>query len=75
MFHMKHRKEGYMYTLEKVLYLVNAGTDVFCEINRSDRFITNGYLSDLDLKSDTKIEMYRMDYDVDGDEYLVLFLA
>lgn len=28
----------------------------------------------MDLESDTKIERYRMDYDVDGDEYLVLFL-
>lgn len=64
-----------MYTLKKVLELVNAGEDIYCEVYRTDRFITEGWLSDLDLESDTKIERYRMDYDEDGDEYLMLFLA
>lgn len=64
-----------MYTLKKVLELVNAGEDIYCEVYRTDRFIAEGWLSDLDLESDTKIERYKMDYDVDGDEYLVLFLA
>lgn len=64
-----------MYTLKKVLELVNAGEDIYCEVYRSDRYITEGWLSDLDLEYDTKIEMYRMDYDVDGDVSLVLHLA
>lgn len=63
-----------MYTLEKILYLVNAGSDIYCEIYKSDRYITEGWISDLDLEPDTKIEMYRLDYD-EGDEYLVLHLA
>ena len=64
-----------MYTLEKVLYLVNAGIDIYCEIYKTDRYITEGWLSDLDLESDTMIEAYRLDYDDDGDEYLILHLA
>ena len=65
-----------MYTLEKILYLVNAGrSDIYCEIYKSDRYITEGWLSDLDIESDTMIEMYRLNYDDEGDEYLVLYLA
>lgn len=64
-----------MYTLKKVLELVNAGEDIYCEVYRSDRYITEGWLSDLDLESDTRIERYRMDVDGYDDEYLVLFLA
>lgn len=64
-----------MYTLKKVLELVNAGEDIYCGVYRSDRYITEGWLSDLDLESDTKIEMYRLDYDYEGDVYLILHLA
>ena len=64
-----------MYTLEKVLELVNAGSDIYCVIYKSDRYITEGWLSDLDLEPDSKIEMYRLDYDDEGEEYLVLHLA
>lgn len=62
-----------MYTLEKVLYLVNADFDIFCEIYKGDRCIAMGYLSDLDLESDIKIETYRLGYD--GVQYLILHLA
>lgn len=64
-----------MYTLKKVLELVNAGEDIYCEVYQSDRYITEGWISDLDLESDTKIEMYRLDYDYEGDVYLILHLA
>lgn len=64
-----------MYTLKKVLELVNAGEDIYCELYRTDRFITEGWLSDLDLEPYTNIEMYRLDYDDDGYEYLELDLA
>lgn len=64
-----------MYTLKKVLELVNAGEDIYCEVYRSDRYINEGWLSDLDLESDTKIERYRKDYDIEGYPYLVLHLA
>ena len=64
-----------MYTLKKVLELVNAGEDIYCEVYRSDRYITEGWLSDLDLESDTKIERYRKDYDYEGYATLVLHLA
>lgn len=66
-----------MYTLKKVLELVNAGEDIYCEVYRYEtgRFITKGWLSDLDLEFDTKIKTYRMDHYLDGDECLALFLA
>lgn len=64
-----------MYTLKKVLELVNAGEDIYCEVYRTDRYINEGWLSDLDLDPDTKIERYKMDYDVEGYKYLILFLA
>lgn len=63
-----------MYTLKKVLELVNAGEDIYCEVYRTGRFITNGRLSDLDLEFDTKIKTYRMDHYLDGYECLELFL-
>lgn len=31
-----------MYTLKKVLELVNAGEDIYCEVYRTDRFIAEG---------------------------------
>lgn len=64
-----------MYTLKNVLELVNAGEDIYCEVYRTDRFITEGWLSALDLEPYTNIEMYRLDYDDDGYEYLELDLA
>lgn len=64
-----------MYTLEKVLYLVNAGLDIYCVIYTGAIYVTDGWLSEMDLDSDTKIEMYRMAYDKGGDEYLILHLA
>lgn len=63
-----------MYTLGKVMELLNVGTDIYCILYRYNRYITEGWLSDLDLEPNTKIEMYRLDYDK-GDEYLVLHLA
>lgn len=62
-----------MYTLEEVLYLVNADSDIFCEIYKGDRCIIMGWLSDLDLESDIKIERYSLDYD--GVQYLILYLV
>lgn len=59
-----------MYTLERVLDLVNAGDDIYCEGYKTDRYLIEGWLSDLDLDSDTRIESYGIDYDEDGDEYL-----
>lgn len=64
-----------MYTLQRVLELLDMGEDIYSEICKSDRYITEGWLSDLDLEPNTEIEMYRLDYDDEGDEYLVLHLA
>jgi hypothetical protein len=64
-----------MYTLEKILHLVNAGSDIYCKIYKTDRYITEGWLPDLDLESDTMIEACRLDYDDDGVEEPVLYLA
>ena len=64
-----------MYTLEKVLELVNVGEDIYCELYRPDRSIICGRLSDMELKPDTRIEMYGVETDADGVEYLVLYLA
>lgn len=62
-----------MYTLEKVLYLVNADSDIFCEIYKGDKCIIMGWLSDMDLEPNTKIERYRLGYD--GYRYLILHIA
>lgn len=62
-----------MYTLERVLDLVNAGDDIYCELQKHGFYITEGWLSD--LYPDRMIEAYRLDHDEDGDEYLVLHLA
>lgn len=64
-----------MYTLERVLDLVNGGDDSYCEAYKTDRYLIGGWLSDLGLSPDTMIESYGIDYDEDGDEYLVLHLA
>ena len=47
-----------MYTLERVLDLVNAGDDIYCEAYKTDRHLIEGWLSDLDLDPDTRIESY-----------------
>lgn len=57
-----------MCTLEKILSLVDAGSDIYCKIYKTDRYITEGWLSDLDLETDTMI-------DGDSVEELVLYLA
>lgn len=62
-----------MYTLEKILYLVNAGSDIYCKLYKADRYITEGVVSDL-LDMDTRIEMYGLESDEYGD-YLLLYLA
>lgn len=64
-----------MYTLEKVLELVNADEDIYCELYRGDRYICEGWIGDSFLKPDTKIESYRLVYDSFVEEYLVLHLA
>lgn len=64
-----------MYTLERVLDLVNGGDDTYCEAYKTDRYLIQGWLSDLGIDPDTKVESYGIDYDEDGDEYLVLHLA
>ena len=64
-----------MYTLEKVLKLVNAGSDIYCELYREGKYICEGWIWSSSLKPDTKIESYRLDYDSFGEEYLVLHLA
>lgn len=64
-----------MYTLERVLDLVNGGDDIYCGAYKTDRYLIEGWLSDLDLDPDTRIESYGIDYYEDGDEYLVLHLA
>lgn len=61
-----------MYTLEKVLELIGCGSDVYCLLYRTDRYIGEGWLSDIDLDPDTKIEMYRLE---SVDDCLVLHLA
>lgn len=62
-----------MYTLEKVLELVKAGDDIYCKLYKTDRYITEGVVSDL-LDMDTRIEMYGLESDEYGD-YLLLYLA
>lgn len=62
-----------MYTLEKVLELVNAGSDIYCELYQGGSYICEGWSSS--LKPDMRIEMYGVETDDDGDEYLVLHLA
>lgn len=68
-----------MYTLEKVLELVNAGEDIYCELYLGGRYVCEGWLQELTqeltLEPDTKIESYRLDYDSFVEEYLVLHLA
>lgn len=61
-----------MYTLEKVLELVNAGEDIYCVLFRYGRAWGEGWLSDLDIHR--RIESYRVETDDEGD-YLVLHLA
>lgn len=64
-----------MYTLKKVLELVNAGSDIYCELYRSaDRSITEGWLSDLDLDFNQRVESYALENDGEN-EYLVLHIA
>lgn len=64
-----------MYALEKVLELVNADEDIYCEVYQGDRYICEGWIRGSFLKPDTKIESYRLDYDSFVEEYLVLHLA
>lgn len=64
-----------MYTLGMVLDLVDAGDDIYCELYRRDRKICEGWLTDLGLDSAALIEAYRVEYDDEGDKYLVLYLA
>lgn len=64
-----------MYTLKEVLELVNAGEYIYCELYQGDKYICEGWLQELTLKPDTKIESYRLDYDSFVEEYLVLHLA
>ena len=33
-----------MYTLERVLDLVNAGDDIYCEAYKTDRYLIEGWL-------------------------------
>lgn len=63
-----------MYTLKKVMEMLNVGTDIYCVLYRTDRYIGEGWLSDLELDSNTKIEIYRLASDDEG-EYLVLHLV
>lgn len=63
-----------MYTLKEVLELLNVGEDIYCELYRTDRSITNGWLSDMELKPDTRIAAYALESDDEG-EYLLLYLA
>lgn len=62
-----------MYTLEKVLELVNAGSDIYCVLFRGWRACGEGWLSDLSMDAKQKIEAYSLETDEDGD-YLVLHL-
>ena len=62
-----------MYTLGKVLELVNAGDDIYCKLYETDGYITEGIVSDL-LDMDTRIGMYGLESDEYGD-YLLLYLA
>ena len=64
-----------MYTLEKVLELVNASEDIYCELYKGGRYISEGWVWEMYLKPDRKIEAYRLEHDENGDEYLVLHLA
>lgn len=63
-----------MYTLKKVMEMLNVGTDIYCVLYRTDRYIGEGWLSDLELDPNTKIEIYRLASDDEG-EYLVLHLV
>lgn len=63
-----------MYTLGKVMELLNVGTDIYCKLYRTDRYIGEGWLLDMNPDPATEIEMYRLESDAEG-EYLVLHLA
>lgn len=64
-----------MYTLGTVLDLVEVDCDIYCELYRKDRKICEGWLTDLGVDTASLIEAYRVEYDDEGDEYLVLYLA
>ena len=64
-----------MYTLERVIDLVNAGDDIYCEVYKTGSYLIEGWLSNLNFDSDTRIESYGIDYDEDGDECLIIHLA
>ena len=63
-----------MYTLEKVLESVKMGADPYCVLHNAFGYLGEGWLSELDLQSDSKIEMYSCGADEIG-RYLVLHLA
>jgi len=63
-----------MYTLKKVMEMLNVGTDIYCVLYRTDRYIGEGWLLDLEPDPNTKIESYRLASDDEG-EYLVLHLV
>ena len=64
-----------MYTLKEVLELLNVGEeDIYCELYRTDRSITNGWLSNMEIKPDTRIAAYALEYYHES-EYLILHLA
>lgn len=63
-----------MYTLEKVLENMKMGADPYCVLLNDFGYLGEGWLSELDLQSDSKIEMYSCGADEIG-RYLVLHLA
>lgn len=55
--------------------MVNGGDDIYCELYKDGTYRAEGWVWEMYLKPGTKIETYRIDYDENGDEYLVLHLA
>lgn len=63
-----------MYTLERVIEITKMGDDPYCKLYKGFSYCGEGWLSELDLDDDSKIEMYRVAADPVG-RYLILHLA
>ena len=63
-----------MYTLEKVIEMTKTDVEPYCRLYKGFRCCGEGWLSELDLDNDTRIERYRVEYDSLG-RCLILHLA
>lgn len=63
-----------MYTLERVLEITKMDANPYCKLYKGLRYCGEGWLSELDLDSESKIEMYSVGADQTG-KYLIPCLA